>query len=174
MSARRPDPLYVPDVSENTWRLDPRHSKIGFRVRSLYRLRAIRGEFREFDGTLDLRRDPAIELAVNAASLTTGNPRHDRRLLSADFLNTEQQPTITFISTDVTLQSETLTVRGELIAAAHKLALELTVPFRHEEGELVLDASVMADHRAMGITRSALGSIRRHTELSAQARLIRE
>jgi polyisoprenoid-binding protein YceI len=174
MSAGRPNPLYAPDVTENTWRLDPRRSKIGFRLRTLYGLRTMDGEFREFDGTLDLRRDPAIELTVNADSLTTGNPRRDRRLRSADFLYTEEQPTITFVSTDVTLESETLTIRGELSAAARKLPLKLTATFRHEEGELVLDASLDADHRALGMTWNPVGSIHRHTTLSAEARLIRE
>jgi polyisoprenoid-binding protein YceI len=173
MSTRRPDPLYLPNVTENTWWLDPRRSKLGFQARALYGLRTMRGEFREFDGTLDLRRDPAIELAVNAESLTTGNPRRDRRLLAADFLYTEKQPTVTFTSTEVALDGETLSIRGELSAATRRVTLELTAALKHEEGELVIDAAVHADDGQLGMTVNPFWVIRRHTELTAEARLIR-
>jgi polyisoprenoid-binding protein YceI len=173
MSTRQPDPLYLPNVTENTWWLDPRRSKLGFQARALYGLRTMRGDFREFDGTLDLRRDPAIELAVNAESLTTGNPRRDGRLLAADFLYIEKQPTLTFASTEVTLDGETLSIRGELSAATRSVTLELTATLRHEEGELVIDASIPIDHRELGMTANPFLFVRGHTALSAEARLIR-
>lgn len=174
MSTPRRDPLYLPDVTENVWRLDQRRSQIGFLVQTWYGLRTIKGEFQELDGTLDLQRDPAIELLVNAATLTTGNLRHDERFLSADFLHVEHQPTITFTSTAVTLEDEHLTIQGELSAAARTIPLDMTATFWHEEGELVLDAAVEVDHRALGMTWNPLGDISRHTRVSAKARLIRE
>jgi polyisoprenoid-binding protein YceI len=173
MSTPRPDPLYLPNVTENTWWLDPRRSNLGFQARALYGLRTMRGEFREFDGTLDLRLDPAIELVVNAESLTTGNEHRDRRLLAADFLYTEKRSTITFISTDVAVDGETLSIRGELSAATRNVMLELTASFRHEEGELVIDASALVDHRELGMTVNPFWVNRGRTELSAKARLIR-
>jgi polyisoprenoid-binding protein YceI len=173
MSTPRPDPLYLPNVTENTWWLDPRRSKLGFQAHALCGLRTMRADFREFDGTLDLRRDPAIELAVNAESLTTGNPRRDGRLLAADFLYIEKQPTPTFTSTEVTLDGETLAIRGELSAATRSVTVELSATLRHEEGELVIDASILIDHRELGMTPNPFLFVRGHTALSAKARLIR-
>jgi polyisoprenoid-binding protein YceI len=173
MSTRRPDPLYLPDVTENTWWLDPRRSKLGFQARALCGLRTMRGEFREFDGTLDLRRDPAIELALNAESLATGNPSRDGRLLAPDFLYISEQPTLTFTSTAVALDGETLSIRGELSAATRIITLQLTATLRHEEGELVIEASVPVDHRELGMTPNRFMLVRGPTALSAKARLIR-
>jgi hypothetical protein len=53
------------------------------------------------------------------------------------------------------------------------VTLELTATLRHEEGELVIDACVLADHRKLGMTANPFWVIRGHTELSAEARLIR-
>jgi polyisoprenoid-binding protein YceI len=174
MSARSPDPDYVPDVTDSKWRIDPRRSAIGFEARNLYGLQTVRGRFGKFDGSLDLRTDPAIELSVAAGSLTTGNARRDKHLLSADLLDADAHPIVTFTSTIVRLDGDILTIHGHLNAAGRMIPLELEATLRHEEGELLLSGSTTVDRRELGMTWNPLGMIRRSTRLVARARLIRE
>ncbi|SRR5258708_38910479 len=172
MTARSPDPAYIPDVTDRKWRIDPRRTSIGFETKNLYGLQTVKGRFNEFDGSLDLRADPAIELSVDARSLTTRNPRRDKHLLSADFFDAEAHPTITFTSTNVRLDGDILTIHGDLTAAGRTIPLELEGTISHEEGELLFDGSTLADHRELGMTWNALGMIRGLTRLTAQMRLI--
>jgi polyisoprenoid-binding protein YceI len=174
MSARSPDPAYVPDLHNSRWRIDESRSVIGFETKTLYGLQTVKGEFAEFDGSLDLRTDPAIELSVDARSLTTGSFRRDKHLLSADFLDADANPIITFTSTTVTLDGDTLAINGQFTAAGRTMPLGLEASTRREEGELLLDASTIADHRELGMTWNPLGMIRGQTRLLAHARLFRE
>jgi polyisoprenoid-binding protein YceI len=172
MNARSPDPAYIPDVTDRKWRIDPRRSSIGFETKNLYGLQTVRGRFTEFDGSLDLRTDPAIELSVEAGSLTTRNPRRDKHLSSPDFFDAEAQPTITFTSTNVRLDGDILTIHGALTAAGRTVLIELEGTIRHEEDELLFDAYTLVDHRQLGMTWNALGMIRGLTRLTAHIRLI--
>ncbi len=63
----------------------------------------VRGHFKNVHGTLDF--DPAdptrlsVEVTIDARGLWTGEPARDDHLRSADFLDVERYPTITFKST---------------------------------------------------------------------------
>ncbi len=46
----------------------------------------VKGHFERYEGTLDLQRNPAIELTIEAASLNTNNKTRDKHLRSDDFL----------------------------------------------------------------------------------------
>ena len=84
-----------------SWRIDPVHSKLGFKARH-FGISNVRGEFRDFDASFSF--DPAdlstIEVSVEimAASIFTGNDRRDNHLRSDDFFNAENDPIITFTS----------------------------------------------------------------------------
>jgi polyisoprenoid-binding protein YceI len=174
MSARSPDPDYMPDVTSSKWRIDASRSMIGFETKNLYGLQKVKGEFAEIDGSLDLRADPAIELSVNARSVTTGNFRRDKHLVSADFFDADAHPIIAFTSTTVLLHADTLTIYGRLTAAGNAIPLEFEAKIRQEEGELLFDASTIADHRELGMTWNPLGMVRGPARLLARARLFRE
>jgi polyisoprenoid-binding protein YceI len=86
------------------WVLEPDHSSASFAVRHMM-VTWVRGFFTKVTGTLFF--DPtdvaASTLAVDIAtgSLFTGESRRDEHLKSADFLDVERYPTITFASTRV-------------------------------------------------------------------------
>lgn len=48
------------DISQAAWRLDPTRSSVEFHVRNLYGLITVKGRFGRFEGTLDLRANPAV------------------------------------------------------------------------------------------------------------------
>jgi polyisoprenoid-binding protein YceI len=84
-----------------TWELDPAHSSIGFAIRHMM-ISTVRGQFRTFTGKAV--GDPAspgaasIEASIDAATIDTGNEKRDAHLKTADFLDVEKFPKITFKS----------------------------------------------------------------------------
>lgn len=105
------------------WQIDTAHSEILFSARHMM-ISKVRGRFEEFDGTIDFNeQEPAkstVDVTIDVASINTRNVDRDGHLKSADFLNAEQFPTITFRSTRVEPTSTTtgklhgdLTISGE-------------------------------------------------------------
>jgi polyisoprenoid-binding protein YceI len=70
----------------------------------------VRGNFSDFTGTLTLDgADPAkssASLTIVASSLSTNNAERDAHVKSADFLDVEQFPTISFTSKAVTQKDD--------------------------------------------------------------------
>lgn len=98
--------------------IDAAHTRIGFRARHAM-VTTVRGTFGEFEGTahLDTARPEAsrVELRMDAGSLDTGQPDRDAHLRSADFLDVEQFPEVTFVSTAVEqLEADVYEVTGDL------------------------------------------------------------
>jgi polyisoprenoid-binding protein YceI len=104
------------------WQLDPYHTQVEFSAKHLGMM-TVRGNFDEISATADI--DPAhpadssVEVTMSAASIRTNNPARDNDLRSANFLDVEHYPVITFKSTGVepagpdryTLTGD-LTIRG--------------------------------------------------------------
>lgn len=86
------------------WQLDPAHTTIEFAVKHMM-FTTVRGRFKSFTGTIHVNeRNPDtswVEVDIDAASLDTGVDDRDTHLRSADFLDVENHPKITFRSTSV-------------------------------------------------------------------------
>lgn len=99
-----------------TWKLDPTHSEITFKVRHMM-ISNVKGNFTDFDAELQSAdenfRDAKVSATIKTASISTNNTDRDNHLRSADFFNAEAQPEIKFesdsLSNDVT---GTLTMNG--------------------------------------------------------------
>ena len=107
-------------VSElsGTWTLDPAHTSVEISVRHMM-VATVRGRLRPLRGELHLdAEDPYksfVDVELDAASVDTGNPDRDKHLRSADFLDTEHHPTITFRSTEVRDEGDgTYVITGDL------------------------------------------------------------
>ncbi len=100
------------------WQLDAAHSSVGFSVRHMM-VTNVRGKFNSY--RVDLNFDPAnpagasVEATLDAASIDTGVVDRDNHLRSADFLNAEAYPQLTFKSTRVEmLSASTAKIHGDL------------------------------------------------------------
>ena len=98
------------------WRIDPIHSELRITARHLM-VAKVRGTFEELDATIVVDEDPrqsTVEIEAKAASVTTGTRDRDEHLRSADFLDAEQHPLITFKSTEVSPAGELWKLIGDL------------------------------------------------------------
>jgi hypothetical protein len=87
-----------------TYTVDAVHSTVGFTVRHLVAAK-VRGSFTEFEGSIEIGdsvENSKVSATIQAASITTNNDMRDGHLKSADFLDLENHPTLTFVSTSVT------------------------------------------------------------------------
>ncbi len=105
-----------------TWVIDASHSTITFSVRHMM-ISKVRGRFTRFDGTVDFdEQDPAnskVNVTIDASSIDTRDERRDGHLMSPDFLDVANYPTLTFVSKKVEVIDENhgrligdLTIRG--------------------------------------------------------------
>jgi polyisoprenoid-binding protein YceI len=81
-----------------TYTLEASHTNIGFVARHM--LSKTHGNFSEFEGTITVPEniaDTAVEVTIQAASISTGNEMRDGHLNSNDFFTVDEHPTITFV-----------------------------------------------------------------------------
>jgi polyisoprenoid-binding protein YceI len=168
-----PSDTPAPELATGAWRLDPVRSSAEFHVPHFYGLMTVKGRFRDFEGTLDLSREPAVQLTIEAASLDTGNAKRDKHLCSADFFDADRHPQVRFVSDSATLAGERLKVTGTLQAAGASAPITLDAAVRALGGELEIEAVTEVDQRLLGMTWSPIGITRTPTKLIVRARLTR-
>ena len=104
-------------IPTGTWAVDPAHSTVGFSVKHLG-IATVRGQFDQFEGTLDVGDDLSEARAYGSAqveSINTNEPDRDAHLRSADFFGAEVNPELRFESTAIhPLDEDTLEIEGEL------------------------------------------------------------
>jgi polyisoprenoid-binding protein YceI len=85
-----------------TYKFDKTHTSIEFVARHM--LSKVRGRFDDFDGTIvigDTLEDSSAEVELGAASIETKTDMRDNHLRSADFLDAERFPKLTFRSREI-------------------------------------------------------------------------
>ncbi len=141
---------------------DKAHSSVEFKVTHLA-ISKVRGEFKDFDAgfTFEPGRPElwSVEATIDAASIDTGNERRDDHLRSADFLDVEQYPTITFRSTGVEMDEDgsrgrlmgDLTIRGVTRPVTMDLEFAGMVDFMGTT-KAGFEASTTIDRKDYGLT----------------------
>lgn len=147
------------------WQIDPSHTGVELAVRHMM-FTTVRGRFRDVKGTIELDPQNAengkVEVEIAAASLDTGVADRDAHLRSADFLDVDNHPLITFRSTrvegDFGAPGSRFSITGELMIRG--LAREVTLEGEYEgTGQdpwggtrAGARASVKIDRRDWGLT----------------------
>ena len=106
----------IPGYVTGRWRIDPVHSEVSFTVRHLM-ISKVRGRFRTFEGEIVTAADPAassVTATIDLASVDTGNEMRDNHLRSSDFLDIATHPTMTYRSTGLRQDGDTVLVDGDL------------------------------------------------------------
>jgi polyisoprenoid-binding protein YceI len=104
-------------VPAGTWSVDPAHSKVGFAVKHMG-IATVRGEFKEFEGTLEIGEDLSSAKAygtVKVQSVDTNELQRDDHLRSQDFFDAQQHPELSFESTRIeALDDQEFRITGNL------------------------------------------------------------
>lgn len=145
------------------WQIDQSHSDLRITARHLM-LARVRGTFEDLAGTITVAETPlesTVEIEAKAASVTTGTPDRDNHLRSADFLDAEQYPLVTFKSTglapaggDWKLTGD-LTIRGVTKPATFDLTFEGEATDPYGDTKAAFSATGEIDRREWGLVWNA-------------------
>ncbi len=155
--------LHTPAIGARTrWELDPENTTVSFSVKK-FRFITVRGRFSRVKGSVDLRgtalTDAGVDVEIDAASIETGTEKRDAHLRTADFLDVERYPTITFRSTrSEDLGQDRLRIHGYLTirGLTREVALDSRLVSRDGEHAEVV-ATTTLDRRDFGLTWNFLG-----------------
>jgi polyisoprenoid-binding protein YceI len=115
-----------------TFTIDPAHTRVGFVARHLM-VSKVRGSFTSAKGSITIADDPlqsTVDIEIDAASIDTGVADRDGHLRSADFLNVEQHPVLTFKSTQIeSFKDNEFKLLGDLTIRGVSKQVELEVEF---------------------------------------------
>jgi polyisoprenoid-binding protein YceI len=102
----------------NTWKIDPAHSEINFKVKHLV-VSTVTGHFKSFDAAIETNKedfsDAKIKFEADVKSISTKNDQRDAHLKSADFFDAEKHPKMTFMSKSIKkISDHEMQVKGDL------------------------------------------------------------
>jgi len=105
-------------MTRQSWQVDGAHSTVNFTVRHMV-ISKVHGHFAKWTAKLALDvanlAGSSVEVEIEAASIDTGVAERDAHLRSADFLDVEKHPKLTYRSTKVEVVSkDRLRVVGNL------------------------------------------------------------
>lgn len=123
------------------WNLDSSHTTVAFAVKHMG-IFTVRGQFKKVTGTIVASEQGVpskIEVAIDAASIETGETQRDNHLRSPDFLDAEQYPELRFVSHQIeALGGNRYKIHGDLtirnITRPVMLEAELTAPVKDPWG----------------------------------------
>jgi polyisoprenoid-binding protein YceI len=149
------------NVTTGRWQLDPNHTLVEFSGKHML-ITTVKGHFKGVRGTIVLdEADPSsssVEVEIDAASLYSGVDYRDNHLKSADFLEVEKYPTITFKSARVEPEGSNhakvigdLTIHG--VTREVVLDTELTGRGKNPMGQEVIafDAKTSINRKDFGL-----------------------
>jgi polyisoprenoid-binding protein YceI len=153
-------------IATTTWNIDPVHSHAEFKVRHMM-ISNVKGEFKGIKGALKLNdadlTQSAVEVSIDATTIDTGEAQRDGHLKTADFLDVEKFPTLTFKSTVVVKsKSGDVKVSGDLTIHGVTRNVELAVegpsaPMKDPWGNtrIGLSATTRINRKDFGLTWNA-------------------
>lgn len=106
----------IPGYVAGTWAIDAARSDVAFEIAQAG-FSTVRGSFDDFEGTIVTTAEPqdsSVSAVIRSASVNTKNKRRDKHLLTRGYLSAAQHPTITFTSTGLRADGDTILVDGDL------------------------------------------------------------
>ncbi|MDB5196798.1 MAG: hypothetical protein JWP88_1169 [Flaviaesturariibacter sp.] len=122
-----------------TWKLDPTHSEVQFKVKHLM-ITTVTGYFKTFDVTVetegdDFKKAGSVAFTASVDSIDTNNQQRDTHLKSPDFFNADEHGQITFRSTHFENSGDSAELRGDLTIRGVTKPVTVNVDF----GGIVVD-----------------------------------
>jgi polyisoprenoid-binding protein YceI len=117
-------------LTAGTWNVDPAHSEVTFVIRHL--MTKVRGSFTEFAGAIQIAESVEASTAtaeIQLTSIDTRNADRDAHIRSADILDIDNHPTITFATRGVRAEDGDYLVDGDLTIKTVTRPVTLAVEF---------------------------------------------
>ena len=116
-----------------TWKIDPSHSEIQFKVRHLM-VTNVTGYFKKFDLTVETENDDfntakKIEFTADLDSIETNNEQRDTHLKSDDFFNAEKFKQLKFVGKEYRSNGDEATLTGDLTIRDVTKPIKLNVEY---------------------------------------------
>ncbi len=163
VTSRTIDGVELP--AAGTYAIDEAHTHAGFAVRHMAVSR-VRGRFAKVEGTLVVGEDPlqsSVTVSIDANSIDTRDETRDNHLRSADFLDVENHPTLTFTSTAVHPDGAAawkvdgdLTIRGTTRPVVLAVTLEGAVQDPYGNYRVGFSARTEIDRDDFGVSFNAV------------------
>ena len=99
-----------------TWTFDKTHTALTFIARHMM-VTKVRGTFPAFDGIVEVAENPVdskVNVTIQTASVNTGAPDRDAHLVSPDFFDVGNYPTMKFVSTEISEEDGQWIMKGDL------------------------------------------------------------
>jgi polyisoprenoid-binding protein YceI len=101
-----------------TWKIDPAHSEIQFKVKHLM-ITTVTGYFKQFDLEVQTENDDfntasKIEFTADINSIDTNNQQRDTHLKSADFFDAEKHAQLKFVGKKYEVKGDSGQLNGDL------------------------------------------------------------
>ncbi len=148
-----------------TYAFDPAHSRIGFVARHAM-VTKVRGAFNDVEGTTTIDgenpENSSVSVTLKVESIDTRNEQRDGHLRTNDFLDIENYPTITFVSTAIKHDGgNEFEVTGDL--TIKDVTKSITIPLEFEgaakdpfgNDRIGFEGSVVVNRKDWGITWNA-------------------
>ena len=116
-----------------TWKIDPAHSEIQFKVRHLM-VTNVTGYFRKFDLTVETENDDfntakKIEFTADLDSIETNSEQRDTHLKSDDFFNAEKFKQLKFAGREYKSNGDEASLTGDLTIRDVTKPIKLNVEY---------------------------------------------
>ena len=147
-------------IPSGTWSIDPAHSTVEFHIKHLG-LATVKGRAPVVSGTIEGGDTPSLDGTVAISSITTFDENRDAHLQSPEFFDVERYPELTFVSTSIEADGDSLLVDGELTIKGVTKPVTLTGAFVGTGGDpwgnqrIGLDLEAVVDRTAWGLDWNA-------------------
>lgn len=149
-----------------TWKVDPSHSEIHFKIKHLV-ISTVTGAFKKFDGSFEASKhdfsDAKVNFSVDTASIDTNSEQRDGHLRSADFFDSEKYPEMKFVSTSISKKDDgEYVLKGDLTIKDVTKPVELNVEYGGQTNDLYgqtkagFDVTGKIDRQEFGLKWSAV------------------
>lgn len=147
-------------IPADNWTFDEHHSRLRFSISHLS-LADVEGSFKIKESTITSNgkdfTNASVTLIADAASVDTDQEMRDKQLRTADFLDTDKYPTISFKSTTFKkIANDQYSITGPL--TLHGITKEVTLTATARFGENPMDHTPMSGFKVTGtINRKDFG-----------------
>jgi len=145
-------------LAADEYKIDTKHSSVGFSVTHMV-VSTVNGRFNDYDGSILFDEKDAAKSSVNviikSASINTDNAGRDTHLKSADFLDAQNHPEITFKSKSVEKKGDSYVAHGTLTIRG--VAKDVDMPFELKGPVDMGKTKLMGAHASLTINRMDYG-----------------